>query len=74
MNARDLAGLNGYLAIETRAARAASATISDEELTNAILIDIGAGEIDIRCLLARLRRRAAVRRGKPTNRNQSCST
>jgi hypothetical protein len=46
MNARDLAGLNGHLAIEMRAARAAGATISDEELTNAILIDIGAGEID----------------------------
>ena len=74
MNARDLAGLNGHLAIEMRAARAAGATISDEELTNAILIDIGAGEIDIRRVLARLRRRVAARRGKPLNLNQSCST
>jgi hypothetical protein len=74
MNARDLAGLNGLIAIEMRAARAAGATISDDELTNAILVGIGAGEIDIRRVLARLRRRAAARRGKPPNLNQSCST
>jgi hypothetical protein len=65
MDARDLAGLNGQLAIQLRARRAAGATGSDEDLTNAILRSHGGAEIDIRPLLARLRRRSAVdRRGK----------
>jgi hypothetical protein len=65
MDARDLAGLNGQLAIQLRARRAAGATGSDEDLTNAILRSHGGAEIDIRPLLARLRRRSAAdRRGK----------
>jgi hypothetical protein len=64
MNARDVAGLNGRLAIALKAARAVGATGSDEELTNAILLKHGAGEIDIRPLLTRLRR-ASARRASP---------
>jgi hypothetical protein len=64
MNARDLAGLNGQLAIQLRARRAAGATGTDEELTNAVLQSHGGAEIDIRLLLARLRRRAAADRGR----------
>jgi len=59
MNARDVAGLNGRLAIALKAARAVGATGSDEELTKH-----GAGEIDIRPLLTRLRR-ASARRASP---------
>ena len=66
MNARDLAQLNGQLAIQLKARRAAGATGSDEDLTNAVLQSHGGAEIDLRPLLARLRRRAAAdRRAKP---------
>jgi hypothetical protein len=64
MDARDVAGLNGRLAIALKAARTAGATGTDEELTNAILLKHGAGEIDIKLLLTRLRREAA-RRASP---------
>jgi hypothetical protein len=61
MNAQQLAGLNGRLAIALRAARTAGAVGSDEELTNAILVKHGANEVDIRPLLTRLRRATAPR-------------
>ena len=38
MNAREVAELNGQLAMALKAARAAGAVGSDDELTNAILI------------------------------------
>lgn len=64
MNARQIAGLNGELAIRLKAARAAGAVGTDEELTNAILLQNGGGEIDIRPLLTRLRRGTA-RQARP---------
>jgi len=64
MNAREVAELNGQLAMALKAARAAGAVGSDDELTNAILIKHGADEIDIRPLLSRLRR-ATARKTNP---------
>jgi hypothetical protein len=64
MNARDLAALNGRMPILLKRARAAGAVGTDEELTDAILIKHGAGEIDIAALLRRLRR-ATARRATP---------
>ena len=64
MNARDLARLNGRLAIALRAAREAGAAGTDEELTNALLLKHGGGELDLKPLLTRLRR-AAARRATP---------
>lgn len=61
MNARQLAALNGRLAIALRARRGAGAIGSDEELTNAILRDKGGTEIDIAPLLQRLHPRTARR-------------
>lgn len=75
MNARDLAALNGQLAIHLKARRAAGATGADEDLTNAILRSHGAAEIDIGPLLTRLRRRSAAdRRAKSGTQVGQCST
>ena len=65
MNARDLAEANGRLAIELKAARAAGATGSDEDVTNMILAENGAGEINLGPMLTRLRRRDSRRRAGP---------
>ena len=65
MNARDLAGINGMIAVLQRAAREAGATVSDHDLTDTILGENGAGEIDLRRLVTRLRRRVAALRAKP---------
>jgi hypothetical protein len=73
MDARGLAGLNGRLAIELKARRAAGASGSDEDLTNAILREHGGAEIDIAPLVTRLRRTAA-RRAKPKTKLSGCST
>lgn len=66
MNARDLAAIAGQLAIALKYRRATLAPGrepgepgvqgSDEELTNAILRDVGGDAIDLRPFLTRLRR------------------
>jgi hypothetical protein len=73
MQARDLARLNGQLAIALKARRTDGATGSDEELTNTLLAEHGADVIDLWPLISRLRRSAA-RRASRQAKLSGCST
>jgi len=64
MIARELAEFNGRLAMALKDARAVGAIGTDDELTNAILLKHGAGDINLRPVLTRLRRSTA-RRASP---------
>ena len=64
MNAREVAEFNGRLAMALKDARAVGAVGTDDELSIAIQLKHGAGDIDIRAVLTRLRRSTA-RRAKP---------